>query len=859
MLRLLRLISWPQFRLSWGRAALVVGGIATGVALIVAINVINDSVLASFQHTIELIAGPAALEVTLGVGEVGFPETVSDLVAADRDVAMALPLVRGTVSLASDPAEALQLFGADLVTEEQIGRYSIRTTTDRREAVNAALDTHSILLTAAFASAHGVKVGDTLALSTPRGVVDATVRGLLEAQGLAAAFGGQLAVMDLNAAQSFLVKSGRLDQIDVVLRSGADVDQVRARLVQALPSSLTIARPSQRGVQYESVLASFQAMLTGISLLCLVAGIYIVYNTTSTGAAHRALTLAALRVVGAESAQLFRLLMWEAVALGAVGAMIGIPIGIGLARALTTMVSASMSVIFQLRFASDRISLDVGELCVVGVLGILATLVASYSAARRVSLLDPLEVIRADVSATGSVVRPRRLVAVWLVLVGISAAALVLEVERKSITWGNLGSTLWFASSIVIAIPLVAWLATFLSRTLPRLFGPEGRIAAESLFRSPMRTGVTVAAVALVMTVAITSSSLSQSLSRSISTYFSGGFLACDLAVSAVTTDGGWLEIPLPEELGKDIASIDGVRDVDLIRILPGQLFRGERIAIGGGSDGIFDPARYARGWFHAGDPVSAVGPLRAGTGANISASLAGRFDLSVGDHFELDSPTGPVSLQVVGIVPDYMSDRGSVILSRRLLVERWQDHSVNRVHVFLRPGMSAETVRREIQARLGDRYKLKVLFPSEVVAYHAAQVDRAFALMSAIQLLVIVVTVAGILDLLLSAILERRRELALWRTIGADERAVRRSVVLESATIGVSGAALGVVLGFVTAWIWVTVNFRYLLGYYLDYHFAAAAAAWLVALVMIMTVVAGYGAATRANRQSIIDGLHVE
>ena len=87
MLRLLRQVSLNQFRASWGRAGLVVGGIATGVSLIVAINVLNTSVLAAFRGTIESVAGAAALQVTLGLGEVGFDEGAVDIVRADPDVA----------------------------------------------------------------------------------------------------------------------------------------------------------------------------------------------------------------------------------------------------------------------------------------------------------------------------------------------------------------------------------------------------------------------------------------------------------------------------------------------------------------------------------------------------------------------------------------------------------------------------------------------------------------------------------------------------------------------------------------------------------------------------------------------------
>src|SRR5262245_34136078 len=114
MLRLLRQISLRQLRSSWGRTALVMGGVATGVCLIIAIDIINTSVLANFVDTLESIAGPASLEVTLGVGEVGFPESTLNIVRSDPDVTAAMPLVRGTVSLGDDASETLQLFGADL-------------------------------------------------------------------------------------------------------------------------------------------------------------------------------------------------------------------------------------------------------------------------------------------------------------------------------------------------------------------------------------------------------------------------------------------------------------------------------------------------------------------------------------------------------------------------------------------------------------------------------------------------------------------------------------------------------------------------------------------------------------------------
>ncbi|TMB54163.1 MAG: FtsX-like permease family protein [Deltaproteobacteria bacterium] len=321
--------------------------------------------------------------------------------------------------------------------------------------------------------------------------------------------------------------------------------------------------------------------------------------------------------------------------------------------------------------------------------------------------------------------------------------------------------------------------------------------------------------------------SLTVSFRKSVSRYYEeGGLMLGDLVVSAVSTEGGWLETPLPEELATDLQVIPGVRSVATARCVPGQVYRGQRITLFALSDGFFDAARYGAQWYREGNSVAAARALLAGEGANVATALADRFHLRVGDAIELDTPTGSVSLPIVGVVRDYASDRGTVIFNRRILTERWG---------------------------------VKILLPHEVLEYHAAAIDRAFAFTDAMQLLVIIVTVAGIFDLLLASIWERRRELAVWRVVGADERAVRRTIVIESATIGGLGALLGVAVGLITAWIWIGINFPYLLGYELEYHLAFGATAWYVVLAMLMTVLAGYGAARQATRQSVLQGIQTQ
>ncbi|MEO6027153.1 MAG: FtsX-like permease family protein [Candidatus Binatia bacterium] len=862
MLRLLRLISYPQLRASWGRVLLIVGGIATGVSLIVALNVLNTSVLDNFRRSMELIAGPADLQVTLGLGEIGFPESTVATVGEDSDVEVAVPLVRGTIALADDPANILQLFGTDLTMGDRLPRYEVELAGKKQSARQAAndvvADPRAILVPQTFAADHDLKVGSEMIVSTPRGVQTLVVRGLLIPSGLAAAFGGRLAIMDLTAAQQFLDKEGRIDQIDVVLKSGVDRKAAEQRLTARL-SPLTVAEPAQRAVVYESVLASVQAMLSGLSLLCLIAGAYIVYNTTSTGSIERALTMAQLRFVGADERQLFRLLMCETLVLGIVGAALGEAYGLALAYLLRGSLGVGFNTIFQLRFPLDTIRADLVAQASIMALGVLTAVGASYSAALRVRALDPLEVLRrSSGSQTLGRQRTSRLIVAWVAMIAMSGLAFAAEIAFKSFEWGNIGSTFWNASVFVIAVPLVTWAARRLQHVLPKLFGPEGRFAADSILRAPTRAGVTVAAISGVVTASVTVASLSQSFQMSVRDYVAQA-IGGDIVVSAVTTEGGWLETPIPESLGAEIAAVPGIQRVEDLRALPGQPFRDRRIGILALSDGMLDAEHLPPHWYRSGDPAQAAAALAAGTGVNISLSLADWSGLAVGDELSLETPTGRLTLPVVGIVPEYTSDRGTVILSRKLFVTHWQDHSVSRFMVFVKPGTDIAAVRAGILARVADRYRLKVDPLREAVQYISDKIKAAFGFTDAIQLLISIVTAAGIFDLLLSAIAERRRELALWRVIGATESAVRRSIMIESGTLGAFGVAVGAALGYVSAAIWVLINYRYLLGFFLEFHFAFLSAAISFLMVVLMALAAGYGASRAATRQPILDGIRLE
>ena len=211
MLRLLTTISWRHVRHHRLRTCLTFLGMALGVAVIVAIAMVNRTLTTSFQSTIEQIAGKAVLQVSnseSGMAESVFP-TVRDTEGV-RDVAAA---VDGFLPVSGVRSERLYIYGVDLLTDFAMRDHQFA---GDGFAFDKALDfiaaPDSIALTESFARRYDLKIGSTIALNTSRGKQSYTVRALLKEEGTARVFGGNFALMDLPAAQvaEFLVVSSRV-------------------------------------------------------------------------------------------------------------------------------------------------------------------------------------------------------------------------------------------------------------------------------------------------------------------------------------------------------------------------------------------------------------------------------------------------------------------------------------------------------------------------------------------------------------------------------------------------------------------------------------------------------------------------
>jgi putative ABC transport system permease protein len=836
------------------RSLLTAGGVACGVALVVAIQAINTTTLAAFTDAIDDLAGTAALQVR---GQAPFDEALADRIRDLPGVDHAVPIVTETFFAVDPPAagEALAVYAADVSDGHAVKTLHLVRSGEQvvDDPLSFLVDPASIVVTDVFAARAGLKLGSTLRLRTPRGLRDFTVRGILPPGGVGRAYGGNLILMDVIGAQVVLDRDRRIDQVDVTLDPGTTADDVMARIAAVLPDGVEVLPPARRGEQIERYLRSYRTLLSGISVLALLAAAFVVGCTITTAITARRRELGLLRCVGGRRAQVHALVLGEALLAGLAGTAVGLPAGLLLARALLDTATESTGLIFSMRTFTRDLDVTPATIAIGILAGIVTAGAGSIAPARSATATGPLAALRDDAAAHGGEWPPWSLVAVAAL---VAAAALAVELGWDSAWSGNLAALAVDVAMIGLFMRGAARVGRVLSAPFRDKLGFAGALAAERLRGLPRSLALSAAVLALGLGLMVMAGTLARSFEESMLDFIRHQVRADVVVASTVAT--GWVEAPLDGALADALAALPGVTRVERVRLAEHR-FRDERISVDSLEADAFAPERRDDFVFAAGDPAAALAAVRDGRGVLVSRNFARQFRTHVADVLDVDTPHGALRVPVAGVVVDYVSPRGSIVMARPTYERWWDDRRANRFHVFLAPGTSIEGLRAAVAAGPGHDQGLKVLTQRELYAYHQDAVRRAFRFTRALEVLPLLVAGLGLAEALLAVTLDRRRELALLRATGATRRQLATAVVAEAAGVGVVGWVGGIAMGCVLSFLWVRANFAVQLGWDVDFHFAFASVPIAFLAALAASIPAGLLPAWRVARMPIVEALRAE
>ncbi len=848
---LFRLISWPYVKKHALRSLLTVGGIVIGVSVFFAMHAANEAVFNSFQNTVLKIAG--ATQIQISAGEPGFSEDVLEQVQGLNEVAVASPIIEAVAGTGKAGQGNLLILGVDLTGDRGLRDYQMNSgdaaVIDDPLVFLAQPD--SIIVTAEYARRNRIGTDSKISLETANGPRPFTVRGVLKSGGFADAFGGNLAVMDVYAAEQVFGRGRRFDRIDVVLSKGVPLAAGETAIRSLLGPGFEVQPPASRGQGFQSILRIYSFILNFSSAFALVVGMFIIYSSFSIAVTQRRKEIGILRALGATRRQIALLFLGESALGGLVGSALGVLVGYGAAGLMAQAIGKILQGVYGVTQEGVAIQPGIGLIVFTVAIGVFTSVVAASLPARKAAKADPIQALqkgRIQV-LTERENRGRAAGAILSVVVG-----LIILVGTKSLAWFYAGYLcVWFAALLLTPI-LSRGIARGLYVVMRRVRPVEGALAADSLIGSARRTAATVGALMLSLALVVGLAGTARASYNSIMDWVTVAQNADFFVSSSPTLSGN--NYRFANSMTQQLASIDGIQEVYRMRTARIR-FRGALILLVVAD--MQQMAARAAPRAIEGNAQEMYRLAAAGQGVLGSENFASLRGLKLGDPVELPTPSGPVRLPLVGIVREYSDQEGEILLNRSVYVKYWKDDTVDHFRVFLNPGANPSTVRNAILNKFsGDRH-LFVLSTREVRDYIGGLADQWFGITWVQISIAILVAILGIINSLTVTIADRRRELAILQAVGGFRNQVRVTIAMEAAGIAAIGLILGLALGAIHLYYVLQLTARDYPGLKFDYMYPYGVAALLFPIIFAAALLSAAGPAEAAVRSSLVEGLEYE
>ncbi len=850
------------------RVLLSIAGVALGVLASVAIGTANIHVLRSFEQAVTTVAGPASLEIA--GHDLGLDESVITAIRAVEGVVSAAPVIEDSVVLTQGKqrGQALQIVGLDLLAEAGSRGFQIQA--DAEEALEALLAPDSLYLGRQVAADWNLGVGSLVEVTVGGRLVQLRVAGLLHNDESRSSLWDRLAVMDIAAAQQLLHSVGRLDRIELVTQPGRPLDEIAASVRSVLPPHLVVQRPAQRTEQVQNMVRAFQLNLTVLSWVGLLVGMFLIYNTMAFAVAQRRREIGIYRALGMTEQRVAALFLLEAGLLGLLGGLIGGLAGVWLGRGLVSLVSRTISDLYAPVTSGWMIlPFDLSTFLAVAKGLLLGTLVSMLGALG--PSLDAGRTVTVRALAPGDYEIRNQLRAglfgwISLALLLVAGFCSLMGPVQGLPLFGYLatGCLLGALSCLApVCIQSLGWRSCNKSKTMA-LGGSLRLIAVDQASRHPGRNAVTVSALMVGLSIMIGVAVMVRSFRDTVEVWVNETVMA-DLIVAPQS----WLQgkqvgqssRSLPGTWLATLSAIEGVAAVDTYREVVHLDIKGQRVSVV--SRDLLLHAQRSRYLMVHGDSTVLLRRAAKTGGVLLSEVLATRLELHEGSQVSIMTQAGPVTLPVEGIFYDYATDGGKMVMDRAWYQRHWQDDWVTVFPVYLADGADAKQVRQSIVTQVAGLDGVAV--PPLVIRNHELRkeildiFDRTFVLTYVLEAIAVLVAVLGIINTLVTAVLERRREFATLRAIGASVRQVERLVLWEAAYLGLIGAVLGVVGGLLLALLLIHVVNKQSFGWTIQMTVPGGVILQAVALALASALVAGYWPARWAARQPLVEGLREE
>lgn len=816
--------------------ALALLGISIGVAVMVSVDLANQSSRKAFVASMDAVNGDATHQILAGPG--GIDEALYVRLRVEHGIRSIAPIVSGNVRVND---RTMQLLGVDVFAERAFRSFSSPMNSSR-DADGGAEKSVQDTIRRFLASDGGVLMSAKTALELNI-ATDESFNLVANGKSFAARIAGSpageqedqlanLLIADIATAQHWFGLSGKLSRIDVKIGEGDS--ELEGRLRSLLPYGTELLSAAGRTQTTADMSDAFMTNLFAMSLLALLVGIFLIYNSVAFAVLQRRELIGVLRALGVTRRQVFRLILSESAVIGLLGAALGVAAGIWMGEKLVVLVSRTVSDHYFVVNVTD-VSIDPFSVAKGFTAGLLATITAAAIPAMEASAYQPrLTLSRSTLEARAGGLLPK------LAFGGIGlmlTAGIVLLFSGSHLTAGLVALFLLIFGFALCVPMFVRYLSVSLEPLAGRLGGMAARLAVGSVSKSLSRTGVAVVALSIAVSATIGVSIMVESFRSSVSDWLNTT-LQSDVYVGVPRGS-------LDSELISDLVSVPGIVDYSTSRRswLEDEAGRTRIIAI------QMAPGSYRGTKIRDGDPDAVWRQFDQEDGVLISDAYAYRSKLGRGDPLKVNTATGVVEFKIASVFQSYDSNNGAVMISRRTYDRYFDDPAVDSIGLYLEQGTDVDDMMTQLRDIGTGRQSLIMNSNARIRDISLQIFDRTFVITNVLYWLAVGVAVIGIFGAMLALQLERAREYGILRAIGMTPGQTGMLVSAQTGFIGILSGIAAIPLGLMMAWVLIEVINRRAFGWEIDFTVRIEVLAWALLLAVGAALLAGIYPAWSAAR----------
>jgi putative ABC transport system permease protein len=804
-------------------------GVALGVASVSSIQLINQNAIDAFRAGMDVVSGPADLSV-VGV-DASFSETLYPDVLSEAGVERAWASTRATVALKRAEPYYLQIIGMDFFAAPA-GRWRAASF-DLAGALSVVGWT---AITPELARDLALKKNDDISVSLGSTAHRLRVGEIIDIQKWTPSASRKIVFMDISQAQSMFGKPGQINQIDIQLRPGTDSHEFAQRLAKKLGPTVDVLTSRERENKAVALMGAFRLNLTALSLISLFVGVFLVFSTTQAALLRRRREWGLLRSVGAGRGQLLALILGEAVTLGALGVLVGIPLGLLAAKSNLHSVSETISNLYILS-EIDHLSVPSWIYAVSAAIGLGAALLGA--------LLPALDMSRRNTRALLAAFTLHEKAGRFAPALFASALAVFFAVGGWLLLggWRVQRSGFIAAMAVLAVMPLTTPLLMRESLKRISLDRLGWRYGLKSLSARLAATSFAVASVAVAVSMMVGVTFMIASFRKTVDVWI-GQTLKADIYITSPSWRRARESATLDDALVRRLSASADVAKVDRLR----QIFAtvdGQHIPITGVD--MAEPVEKGRVPLVEGDPSAVAANLKAGR-ILIGEPLLRKHGHKIGDELPMERDGKIIRLPIAAVYFDYGNQTGSVMMSIDTMAQLFGPGPITNLALHLKPGVDPESAVDRLKSATAStplEIRSNAKLKQEVIRIF----DQTFAVTRLLQVMSLLVAGCGIAITLFILARERAPEWALLRSLGATRRQIAAVFITQGLGIGALGLLIGFAGGLLLMIILVFMINRAYFGWTVQLHWPGVLLLEQIATILAVAFFASLAPALRASK----------